>query len=114
MRKAHFPWILAGVLFVSFAAFHLAGLVLAALGLGTAYLSSLYLHPRMRHGKCKGTGEVRGSVFTWTHRKCPGTVCQGGRQIRWGAGLWGAGHIRAERARTKQAGQTARSGHTWR
>jgi len=93
MSKPSFPWILTGILFFSFAAFHVAGLAVAGLGCGVAYVGSLRLHPRMRHGRCKGTGEVRGAVFTWTHRKCPGTVCQGGRQIRWGAGHFGAGHI---------------------
>jgi len=114
MRKPHFPWIIAGVLVVGYAGWHLLGLVVAALGLFIAYLASLRLHPRMRHGKCKGTGEVRGSVFTWTHRKCPGTVCQGGRQIRWGAGLWGAEHIRSERARAREAKTAAKDGNRWR
>jgi len=114
MRKTQFPWILVGILFFSFAAFHLLGLVLASLGCGVAYVISLRLHPRMRHGRCKGTGEIRGSVFTWSHRKCPGKVCQGGRQIRWGAGLWGAGHIRGERSRAVQSKTAAKDSHTWR
>ena len=113
MSKPQFPWILVGILFVSFAAFHLVGLIVAGLGCGVAYVTSLWLHPRMRHSRCKGTGEVRGAVFTWTHRKCPGGVCQGGRQIRWGAGLWGAGHIRAERSRTVQAKTTAKQNNRW-
>ena len=94
MSKPQFPWILAGILLFSLLAFHLVGLVLAGLGCGVAYAISLRIHPRMRHGRCKGSGEVKGSVFTWTHRKCPGKVCQGGRQIRGGAGLWGQEHIR--------------------
>jgi len=114
VRKTQFPWLLIGILVISFAAFHILGLILAVLGLGVAYFSSLRLHPRMRHGRCKGTGEVRGAVFTWTHRKCPGKVCQGGRQIRWGAGLWGAEHVRSERARTVQAKVTAKEGNRWR
>ena len=114
MKKAHFPWLLVGILVVGYAGWHLLGLVLAALGLGVAYFASLRLHPRMRHSRCKGTGEVRGSVFTWTHRKCPGTVCQGGRQIRWGAGLWGADHIKAERARARSAKLTAKADNRWR
>ena len=114
VRKSRFPWILAGILVVAFAGWHLAGLVLASIGLGTAYFFSLRVHPRMRHGRCKGTGEVRGAVFTWTHRKCPGKVCQGGRQIRWGAGRWGADHIRAERSRAVQSKTRAREENRWR
>jgi hypothetical protein len=114
VSKTQFPWILVGILFVSFAAFHLLGLVVASLGCGAAYLTSVWLHPRMRHGKCKGTGEIKGAVFTWTHRKCPGKVCQGGRQIRWGAGLWGPEHVRSERARVMRAKTAAKDGHRWR
>ena len=114
MSKPQFPWILVGILFVSFAAFHLVGLIVAGLVCGVAYVTSLRLHPRMRHGRCKGTGEVKGSVFTWTHQRCPGKVCQGGRQIRWGAGLWGAEHVRSERARVVQAKAAAKEGNRWR
>ncbi len=114
MKKAHFPWILVAILIVGFAVGHALGLILAAVGLFIAYLTSLRLHPRMRHGRCKGSGEVKGSVFVWTHRKCPGKVCQGGRQIRWGAGLWGAGHIRSERTRVVQSKTAAKEGNRWR
>ena len=114
MRKPHFPFILIGILILGFAVGNVLGLILASLGLGVAYLASLRLHPRMRHGRCNGSGEVRGSVFTWTHRKCPGTVCQGGRQIRWGAGLWGADHIKAERARAREARAAAKQSNRWR
>lgn len=114
MKKPHFPWILAGILFVSFAAFGILGLIVAGIGTGGAYLVSLRIHPRMRHGKCKGSGEVKGAVFTWTHRKCPGTVCQGGRQIRWGAGHFGAGHIQGEYARAKAAKTRAKENNRWR
>jgi hypothetical protein len=114
VKKTSFPWILIGILIVGFAVAGILGLIVAALGLGIAYISSLRLHPRMRHGRCNGTGEVRGSVFTWAHRRCPGRVCQGGRQIRWGAGLWGADHIRGERARVVQAKTAAREGNRWR
>ena len=114
MRKANFPWILIGILVLGFIVGHALGLILAALGCGVAYLVSLRLHPRMRHGRCKGSGEVKGSVFTWAHRKCPGTVCQGGRQIRWGARHFGAGHIQGEAARTMQAKTAAKQGNRWR
>jgi hypothetical protein len=112
MSKRSFPWILAGILFFSFAAFHLVGLVVAGLGCGIAYFTSLRLHPRMRHARCKGSGEIKGKVFTWTFRRCPGKVCQGGRQIRWGAGLWGAEHIRNDRRKTVQAKTHAKENHT--
>lgn len=115
MRKAHFPWILAIILIGGFIFGHILGLVLAALGLFIAYLVSLRLHPRIRHTGwrgCNGSGEVRGSVFTWAFRKC--ARCNGGRLIRSGAGYMGAGHIKAEHARTKRARQQARDGHVWR
>ena len=114
VKKSSFPWILVGILVVGLAAGGVVGLALAGFGCGVAYAISLRSHPRMRHGRCKGTGEVRGSVFTWTHRKCPGKVCQGGRQIRWGAGLWGAEHIRSERARVVQGKTAAKEGNRWR
>lgn len=112
MSKARFPWILAGILILSYAAFHLAGLALAGLGCAAAYRISLRQHPRMRHGRCGGTGEHRGAVFTWVHRKCPG--CQGGRIIRYGAGHFGAAHIQAEYAKGKAARAKAKAEHRWR
>ena len=112
MSKPSFPWILAGILFVSFAAFGVLGLIVAGIGTGGAYLISLRVHPRMRHGRCKGTGEHRGAIFTWVHRKCPG--CQGGRIIRYGAGHFGAGHIQSEYAKGKAARAAAKDGHRWR
>lgn len=115
MRKAHFPWILAIILLGGFIFGHILGLVLAALGLFVSYLISLRLHPRIRHtgwNSCNGSGEIRGSVFTWSFRKCP--RCNGGRLVRWGAGLWGAEHVRSERRRTSEARAAARDGHRWR
>jgi hypothetical protein len=114
VKKANFPWILIGILVLGFAVGNVLGLALAALGLIIAYGISLWIHPRMRHGRCKGTGEVRGAVFTWTHRKCPGKVCQSGRQIRWGARHWGAGHIQREAARAMQAKSAAKANNRWR
>ena len=112
MSKPSFPWILAGILLFSLLAFHLLGLILAVLGTSIAYGISLWIHPRMRHGRCKGTGEHRGAVFTWVHRKCPG--CQGGRIIRYGAGHFGAGHIQSEYAKGKAARAAAKDGNRWR
>lgn len=110
MSRSRFPWILAGILLFSLAAWGVTGLVLAALGSAAAYYASLRRHPRIRHRGCKGTGEVRGSVFTWTFRKCP--RCAGGRLIRWGAGQWGPAHIRAENARARLARAKARQDGT--
>ena len=112
VSKTRFPWILAGILFFSLAAFGVTGLILAALGCAAAYGTSLRLHPRVRHGRCKGTGEVRGSVFTWTFRKCP--RCSSGRLVRYGAGHFGAGHIQAEYAKARTARAKARAEHRWR
>jgi len=112
VKKSSFPWILAGVLVFGYAAGHTLGLILAAAGLGVSYLLSLHLHPRMRHGRCNGTGERKGAVFTWAHRKCPG--CQGGRIIRLGAGHLGAEHIQGEYAKGRRTRKTARKNHAWR
>lgn len=112
MKRSTFPWAILIIEVVAYAGWHVLGLILATLGLGGAYLASLWLHPRIRHGRCRGTGEVRGSVFTWTFRKCPG--CNGGRLIRWGAGQWGAEHVRNERRATAAARARARAEHRWR
>jgi len=99
-------------LFVAFAAAGIVGLILAALVLFVIYLASLRLHPRIRHGRCNGTGEHHSPLFPWVHRKCAG--CQGGRLIRAGAGIWGAEHIRREHARTKAARAAAKKDGSWR
>ena len=115
MQKSTFPWVLIGILALGAFGAGIVGFIVAAIVLFIVYLFSLRLHPRIRHTGsrgCAGTGEHRGSVFTWTHRKCPG--CNGGRLIRWGAGIWGAEHIRHEHARTRAARATARSNRTWR
>jgi hypothetical protein len=112
VRKSSFPWAIIIILVVAYAAGHALGLVLAALGLLVVYISSLRLHPRMRHRACRGTGEHHSALFPWTHRKCGG--CQGGRIIRWGAGRWGAGHIRGEHVSTREARDAARSNREWR
>jgi hypothetical protein len=115
MQRSHFPWALIAILIVGYVLGHTVGLILAGLGLFVIYLGSLRIHPRIRHTgfrSCGGTGEHRGSVFTWTHHKCP--ACNGGRLIRWGAGIWGAEHIRNEYKRTKEVRKTARQNSTWR
>ena len=110
--KRRFPLILAVILIAGYAYASTVGLALAAFGLAVIYVLSLWINPRMRRGRCNGTGERRGVVFTWTHHKCPG--CQGGRIVRRGAGIWGAGHIQREHARGKAARAAAKSGGTWR
>ncbi len=103
---------IAVILIFSLVVWHLVGVILAALGLFITYFASLRFHPRIRHGRCNGTGEHRGSVFTWTHRRCG--RCNGGRLIRWGAGQFGAGHIQAEADRSKRARAAARDENRWR
>lgn len=112
VSKARYPWILTGILVVAWAGWHLTGLILASTGLFIAYFLSLRLHPRIRHGRCNGSGEVRGSVFTWTFRKCG--RCNGGRLIRWGAGIWGSDPIRRERQQSRARLASARQNNTWR
>jgi hypothetical protein len=115
VRRSRFPWVIALILVLAWAGWHLAGLVLAGAGLGVIYLASLRVHPRIRHTGfrgCGGTGEHRGSVFTWTHRRCPG--CDGGRLVRWGAGHYGAPHIQAEYRRNRTARAKRRQEHRWR
>ena len=115
VNRNQFPVVLVLILVLSFAIFHVAGLVIAVIGLLVSYILSLRLHPRIRHTGfrgCGGSGEHRGSVFTWVHRKCPG--CQGGRMVRWGAGHFGADHIKSEYDRSKRAQAAAREQHKWR
>jgi hypothetical protein len=115
MRKGHFPWLLVGILVVGYAAFNLVGLVLAALGLFIAYFLSIRINPRVRHtgwGSCGGTGEKRGSIFTWTFHKCP--ACSGGRRVRWGAGHFGSDPLRTEYRRGIEARRKAKQEGRWR
>ena len=112
MKKSQFPFILIGILIVGWAAGNIVGLILAALGLLITYGLSLRFHPRMRHGKCNGSGEHHSRLFPWTHRRCGG--CQGGRIIRYGAGHWGAGHIQGEYTRSKAAREAAKENNRWR
>ena len=112
MSKARFPWVLAGILIFSWAAWHAAGLVLAVTGLLVLYLGSVRLSPRTRHARCNGTGQHQGILFTWVHRRCGG--CQSGRVVRWGAGLFGSPEVKAEAARNRAALDAAKAGHRWR
>jgi hypothetical protein len=112
MRKWQFPWLLAGILFLGWAAGHIAGLALTALGLSVVYGASLRLHPRIRHRKCKGSGEHHSPLFPWTHRRCG--RCAGGRIVRWGAGNWGTEAIRREHRTAVASRAAAKRDRTWR
>jgi hypothetical protein len=115
VSKTQFPWVIIIVEILATAAFAVKGFVVATVIIGVSYFISLRLHPRMRHigfRGCGGTGEVRGSVFTWTFHKCP--HCQGGRHIRWGAGRLGASHIQAEYKRNVAARQATKQNGAWR
>ena len=114
MKKGTFAVTIAVVLAVAVFGNHVLG-ILALLILGGAYWVSLIVHPRTRHTGfrgCGGTGEHRGAIFGWVHRKCPG--CDGGRMIRLGAGQFGSAPVRGEYARRREARRSARSGGTWR
>jgi hypothetical protein len=115
MRKGQFPWALIVILVLGYLAFNVVGLVLAALGLFVAYFVSVRLHPRVRHTgwrSCNGSGEKRGSIFTWSFHKCPG--CNGGRLVRWGAGQFGPDHIQREYRRNLEARRRAKQDSRWR
>ena len=100
---------------IAWAAGHLVGVVLATLGIIIISLVTVRIHPRVRHvgwGTCNGTGEHRGAIFGWRHRRC--ARCNGGRLIGWGAGNFGSEHIQSEYVRSRQARAAAREGHSWR
>ena len=64
------------------------------------YAVSVVIHPRARCTHCNGTGELRGSLFPWTFRRCH--QCQGGRIIRRGAESIGLPHVRAQARQHRQ------------
>ena len=100
---------------IAWAAGHLVGVVLATLGIIIISLVTVRIHPRVRHvgwGTCNGTGEHRGAIFGWRHRRC--ARCNGGRLIGWGAGNFGSEHIQSEYVRSRQARAAARDGNRWR
>jgi hypothetical protein len=111
VQRRHYPWVLIGIELIAFASGIVTG-VLVSIVLAAIYLVSLRTHPRARDRHCGGTGEYRGRIFTWVHHKCP--HCPNGRIIRWGAGLWGADHIRREYRRTRDSLRAARDQHRWR
>ena len=86
--------------------------IIATLILGAVYLVSLRLSPRQRHGRCNGTGEHKGNLFSHAHHRCSG--CRSGRIIRAGAYLFGARHIRDEAAAGRRERMTALRRGMWR
>lgn len=115
VTKGRFAVTAVVVLITAAAGWHAAGFTVAALFLFGAYVLSVRVHPRTRHTgwrSCNGTGEHRGTVFGWGHRRCPG--CDGGRMIRWGAGHFGTGVMRGEYTARREARQSARDNRTWR
>ena len=86
--------------------------IIATLILGGIYLVSLRLSPRQRHGRCNGTGEHKGHLFSHAHHRCSG--CRSGRIIRAGAYLFGARHIRDEAAAGRRERMRALRTGTWR
>ena len=91
------------------------GVGFVTLGIIIISLVTVRVHPRVRHvgwGTCNGTGEHRGAIFGWRHRRC--ARCNGGRLIGWGAGNFGSEHIQSEYVRSRQARAAARDGNRWR
>ena len=86
-------------------------LVLIAALLTAGYGVSLVIHPRARCLRCDGTGEVRGSIYGWTHRRCP--HCQGGRIIRLGARVFGLGHVRGQARQNRAHAAATRRHERW-
>ena len=115
MTKGQFTLVTGLILLVAWARWHAAGLILGGLGVFAAYYISLRVHPRTRHTGwrgCGGTGEHKGVVFGWGHRKCPG--CQSGRLVRRGAGQWGAPRVQQEYRKGKAARKKAKQENRWR
>lgn len=105
-----FPLWFFGLLVVAIVAHSLA---LAAVWgvLMVGYGISVLVHPRARCLHCSGTGELRGSLFTWAHRRCP--QCQGGRIIRRGATAIGLPHVRQQARTQRQARENTSTRQRW-
>jgi hypothetical protein len=115
MTKGTFAGAAIIVFFFATVARGIEGFFAAALIVGVPYLISVWVHPRTRHTGwrgCNGTGEHRGSVFKWSHRRCPG--CDGGRLVRAGAGYFGSERMRNEYHTRKEARKNAKKERRWR
>jgi hypothetical protein len=105
-----FPAWFFGLLVVAIIAHSIAiGVIWLVLLAG--YVISLFIHPRSRCLHCNGTGELRGSVFSWTFRRCP--QCQGGRIIRRGATTIGLPHVRQQASQQRQARENTSTRQRW-
>jgi hypothetical protein len=105
-----FPVWFFGLLILSIGG-HSAGLFVIWLVLAGGYLVSVVVHPRARCLHCKGTGELRGSIFTWSFRRC--AQCQGGRIIRWGASMFGLQHVRRQARAVQRAQENTTARQRW-
>ena len=79
--------------------------------LTAGYVVSVVIHPRARCAHCNGTGELRGSLYPWTFRRCP--QCQGGRIIRRGATAIGLPHVRQQARQIRQARENTTTRQRW-
>ena len=87
-------------------------LIAAIWGLLTVgYVVSVVIHPRTRCTHCGGSGELRGSIFPWTFRRCP--QCAGGRTIRRGAAVIGLPHVKAQARQQRETRQNTRTRQRW-
>ena len=110
MTRRTFPVFFFGLLVVAIVARSLViGIIWLALMLG--YVVSVLIHPRIRCLHCSGTGELRGSVFPWTFRRCP--QCQGGRTIRRGATAIGLPHVKDQARAQRTARENTKTRQRW-
>jgi hypothetical protein len=79
--------------------------------LAAGYVISVVIHPRSRCAHCSGTGELRGSIFRWTFRRCP--RCQSGRIIRRGATVMGLPHVRQQAGQIRQQRENTSIRQRW-
>lgn len=110
MTRRSFPVIFFGLLVVAIVAHSVViGVIWLVLMLG--YVVSVLIHPRSRCTHCNGTGELRGSIFTWTFRRCG--QCQGGRIIRRGATSIGLPHVRQQAGAQRRARENTSTRQRW-
>jgi hypothetical protein len=110
VTRRSFPVIFFGLLVVAIVAHSVViGAIWLVLMLG--YAVSLLIHPRSRCTHCNGTGELRGSLFTWTFRRCG--QCQGGRIIRRGATVMGLSHVKDQARAQRTARENTKTRQRW-